>query len=111
MRKLVLLIVLVTLACAATGCLTQGSAIAASSRPLNPDSYTVLGSRGRSATWTFVLFGIPFTQASTATALDEAVAMGGGDALVQVTADNRYYFLGPVFLIRNEVQGLGVKVE
>lgn len=41
MRKLALLAVFVALACVVSGCVTYSGGVAASTKPLGPDEYTV----------------------------------------------------------------------
>jgi len=66
--------------------------------------------RTSGTSWGFNLLGIPFSQARTASALEDALDNGGGDALIQVTVDNRDYYLLVMFLQRIKVEGRAVKM-
>lgn len=106
MRRLALFVLFVALACVVSGCVTYSGGVAASTKPLGPDEYTVQsGTSGTS--WGITVLGIPFKQASTAAAVSDALR--GADALIQVTVDNRTYNLPLVFLQRIKVEGMVVK--
>ncbi len=94
------------LACLLSGCVTYSAGIAPSTKPLDPDEYTVLANVEGSS-WGVNILGIPIKQASTADALSEAIK--GADALIQVSVDNRDYYLALVWLQRIRVQGMSVK--
>ena len=95
--------------CVATGCVTYSGGVAASTRPLgDPSSYAVTG-RGEGTSWGVNILGIPFTQADTEKAVNEA--KGGADALIEVAVTNRSYFLWLLFLQRIKVSGLRVRAK
>lgn len=109
MARVSAVMVVVALACVLSGCITTSAGVAPCSRPLDADRYTVLGASSGTS-WGVELFGIlPVAQARTADALDDALRSRGADALVQVTTDNRMYYLLILTMQRIKVEGLGVK--
>ena len=110
MRTVTLLAVLVAVGCIASGCVTHAGGVAASSKPLDPGGYKI-ATIAEGTSWGWSLFGIPFKQASTAVALREAVRESGGDALIQISVDNRDYFLLVLEMQRIKVEGIGVTEE
>lgn len=105
--KIYAILLVALLAALTCGCVTHSAGIAPSSMPLKGDYDRVDKASGNS--WGITIFFIPIKQAKTAQALERAIDEGGGDALVQVTVDNRDYFLLFVYLQRIRVQGMGVK--
>ena len=108
MARALAFVALLSLACFASGCVTYSAGIASASRPLAPDGYDVL-SETDGTSWGVNILGIPFCQANTKEALDEALANKGADALIQVTTDNRTYYLLLAYLQRVKVEGLAVR--
>jgi len=108
MRQAMVVLALAAIACVLSGCITHSGGIAAATKPLNPDEITVRA-RASGVSWGVNVLGIPFKQASTADALNEAITTGGADALIQVSVDNRDYFLLLVNLQRIMVEGMSVK--
>jgi len=108
MRQSMLVFALAAIACVLSGCITHSGGIAAATKPLNPDDISV-HARASGTSWGINVLGIPFKQASTSEALNEAITTGGADALVQVSVDNRDYFLVLVNLQRILVEGISVK--
>jgi hypothetical protein len=99
-------VVLCLAALLASGCTTTSGGVAASSMPLKPGDFSA-GRRVSGSSWgIYALWFIPVTFPSTSAALDDAVRVGGGQPLVQVTADTRKYYWVPFFYLeRIEVTG------
>lgn len=96
MRRLLAFLPLALL-CSLPACRTTTGGVGSASAPLTAGSYKVLGGRveGRS-TIVHILGFIPISASNTTdAALGKAVAKGGGDALISVTADtwSSFYIL------------------
>jgi hypothetical protein len=101
---------LLALALAATGCIHTPVAMMTSTKPLAPDGYDVV--RPGSATdCKWMLFGfIPVTTGNTLQgAMQKAINDGGGDALIQVTADTFFDYWIVVSRNCTLVEGVGVR--
>lgn len=108
MRRIMLVVVVLALGVVLSGCVTWSGGIASATKPLAVYDYTVLGKQSGTS-WGVTILGIPFCQASTAEALDEALKYGAADALIQVTVDNRWIWIVVGDLWRIKVEGLAVK--
>ena len=92
-----------------TGCITQSAGVAPSTMPLAADGYDRM-EKADGVSWGVNILGLlALKQARTSSALDRAIRKGGGDALVEVSVDNRAYFLILLNLQRIRVEGRGVK--
>ncbi len=109
MRRAVLLCAVCVLPCLAAGCVTHSAGIAPATRPLAPGGFVTMN-QASGTSWGFNLLGIPFSQARTASALEDALQDGGGDALIQVTVDNSDYYLLIMYLQRVKVEGRAVRM-
>lgn len=93
-----------------TGCMHSAVAMSPSTRPLQQNGYRELKpARGTDCLW--ALFGvIPFTSGNTLQgATVAAIEDGGGDALIQVTADT--FFQHFIIVSRHCTQVEGIAVD
>lgn len=101
--------VVVAVSCLMTGCIHSAVAMSASTRPLEQNGYRELKPvSGTDCLWS--LFGlIPFTSGNTLQgATVAAIEAGGGDALIQVTADTFYQHYIIVSRSCTQVDGIAV---
>lgn len=108
MRTGMLVVTLIVLSAVVSGCVTYSAGVAPATKPLGPDEYDMIGSAEGTSWGVNVLF-IPFCQANTADALQEALKDRAADALITVSVDNRAYYFPLVYLQRIKVEGMAVK--
>ncbi len=110
MRGLVLAIVVLAVGLVASGCVTHSAGIAPSTGPLTQGSYDALG-RTSGTSWGFSLLMLPLSQANTRDAVKDAVNKEEAHELINVTVDNKDYYLGVIFLQRVTVEGIAVRTK
>jgi hypothetical protein len=122
MRKLGGLASLFCLAVLAAGCTSVGHlGIVTKASANNADrlkagvAFEELGSAEGSACRHFVIAVIPFGDSTFSTAVDDALAQRGGDALVNVTVSSSLYGFVPIYNVYSftctSVQGVAVKFK
>lgn len=115
---LVLLLVVLSL----TGCSSSGNLgmiLKSTSDPgsllTNKTSYREIGPADGEACRFFILAVLPFGKADVASAVDEALAKSGGDALLNVSVSNSLYGFIPIYNIFTytctNVKGIAIKFE
>jgi hypothetical protein len=103
------LVVLLASALFFSGCMSAPAGISASTKPLKQGGYTELGPVNGKA-WGAILLGIPIGEMAPARkAVDRAIEKGGGDALVNVTADYTQLNLFVASILWTSVNGTAVK--
>jgi len=111
MRKLriaITILMLCIVAVTLSGCMSMPASMAVSTKPLDQGGYTEVGPATGRAVGVMIL-GIPLSEPyPQRSAVDRAVAKGGGDALVNVTTDMTQLQIGPVVLIITTVKGTAV---
>ena len=92
-----------------SGCISTPQGVSSSTKPLAPGGYTELGNTTGKA-FGVILFGIPLSEPTPArSAVDRAIASGGGDAMINVTMDMTQVPLGIVSFIWTTVKGTAVR--
>ncbi len=77
-----------------TGCVTSPGGIAPSTVPItSKDSYTIIKTDASASDGTLVLCGIPLKPCSAYDALQTAKQGYGADALINVTLENKSYWI------------------
>lgn len=94
MKKTMLLTAVFAVGALLTGCVATPAGIAPSTMPItSADSYTVVQRDVEGTDTGVYLLGLPITSnASAYQALQDAKAKSGSDALINVTAENRYTY-------------------
>jgi len=81
----------------------------------NKTSYQEIGPADGEACRFFLLAVLPFGKADVATAVDEALAKSGGDALLNVSVSSSLYGFIPIYNIFTytctNVKGIAIKFE
>jgi hypothetical protein len=81
----------------------------------NPHPYTELGPAQGSACRFFLAGVIPWGDATMSTAVENALASVGGDALINVTVSNSLYGFVPIYNVFaytcTDVKGIAIKFE
>ena len=122
MRKFNALAVLLALVVMGAGCTSVGHlGIVTKASADNADklksgvAFEELGPAEGSACRHFVIAVIPFGDSSFSTAVDEALAQRGGDALLNVTVSSSLYGFIPIYNVYSftctSVQGVAVKFK
>jgi len=122
MRKFSALVALVTLAVIGGGCTSVGHlGIVTKASANNADhlksgvAFEELGPAEGSACRHFVIAVIPFGDSTFSSAVDEALAQKGGDALLNVTVSSSLYGFVPIYNVYSftctSVQGASVKFK
>lgn len=95
--------------CFFTGCIMNSIGMSPSSVPITgDDTYTRLGPTSGSS-WGALLFFLPICSSDPMDkALDDAIANGGGNALIEMTSDNAMLFLFIFSIYRTRVEGTAV---
>ena len=76
------------------GCMSSGGGIAPSTVPITAkDSYTIVKHDVTGSDWSISIMGIPLIPCSAYTALQNAKKSNSADALINVTAENKYVYL------------------
>lgn len=118
MRKLILLLVVLALSgCTSVG--TLGVVTKSTGDPgailRNGQPYKELGEAHGSACRYFLLGVAPWGDATFSTAVDNALASSGGDALINVTVSNSLYGFLPIYNIFSytctDVRGIAIKYQ
>ena len=104
-------IVLAAFSVSTAGCVGSAAGIAPSTTPITArDSYVELGPATGSAWGGNILFIFPMGAGDTSTAIERALEASGGDALINVTLENRGYFFLVAMLSRVKVNGIAIKM-
>ena len=120
MRKIMTLLLFMSLMAGCTSVGTVGMVTKSSAEPVsilkNGQAYKELGVAQGEACRFFLLGMIPWGDATLSTAVDDALSKAGGDAMVNVTVSNSLYGLLPVFwnvfsYTCTDVKGIAVKFE
>jgi len=82
----------------------------------NAQHYKELGPVEEKACRFFLLGIVPWGDATMSTAVDDALAKVGGDALINVTVSNSLYGIVPIFFnvfsfTCTEVKGIAIKIQ
>ena len=118
MRKpILLLMVLLMSGCTSVG--TLGLVTKSTGDPgamlRNSQPYKELGAVRGSACRFFLLGVLPWGDATLSTAVDDALAKSGGDALINVTVSNSLYGFIPIYNIFTytctDVKGIAIKIQ
>jgi len=118
--KVILVLLLVVLGL--TGCSSSGNlgmVVKSTADPgallTNKTSYREIGPSDGEACRFFLLAVLPFGKADVATAVDEALAKSGGDALLNVSVSSSLYGFIPIYNIFTytctNVKGIAIKFE
>ena len=118
--KVILVLLLVVLGltvCSSSGNL--GMVVKSTADPgallTNKTSYQEIGPADGEACRFFLLAVLPFGKADVATAVDEALAKSGGDALLNVSVSSSLYGFIPIYNIFTytctNVKGIAIKFE
>ncbi len=113
--RLISLMVLISFVCTSQGCIQMGAGAAPSTIPITAkDTVTELGAT-EGSDWALGLFQFQIWPNSTYDAVQEAKQKVGADALIDVRADNKvFWIILPVYPIitlhKIHVKGTGVKV-
>lgn len=76
------------------GCMTSPGGIAPSTKPItSKDTYTIIKTDASASDGAVVLFGIPLKTCSAYDALQTAKQSYGADALINVTLENKSYWI------------------
>jgi len=120
MRKIMILLLLVSLSAGCTSVGTVGMVTKSTAEPVsilkNGQAYKEVGPAQGEACRFFLLGMIPWGDATMSTAVDDALSKVGGDAMVNVTVSNSLYGILPVFwnvfsYTCTDVKGIAVKFE
>lgn len=112
MRKMLLVLLAVAAAAILPGCMSAPGGIAPSTVPItSKDSYTIIKRDAEGSSMGMTFLGIPMgPNASAYKALMDAKKRNNADALINVTAENRYkYFLILVCFEEMVVTGDAIK--
>lgn len=113
--RLISLMIFMSFVCASLGCIQMGAGVTPSTIPItSKDSVTELGTT-EGSDWALGLFQLQIWPTSTYEAIQEAKRKVGADALIDVRADNKvYWIIVPIYPIitlhKVYVKGKGVKV-
>jgi hypothetical protein len=112
MRKLLFLILLAFFVVILSGCLNTGGGLAPSTMPITgKDSYTVVKRDVTGADWSISIIGIPLIPCSAYTALQNAKKANSADALINVTAENKFIYLFFINWQKMMIRGDAIKFE
>lgn len=94
MKKSLLIIFVVLLTVLAAGCMHAPAGLAASSKPLNPDDYEMLGHAEGSSSYMSVFGALPLGAPDYDAAIKDAISkVPGGTALINVRAYQSYTYV------------------
>jgi len=116
MNKLIGLISLALVACfVCSGCAQYGVSVVGSTLPITErDAYTTIG-RASGSDWALGIIGFQIWPTSAYTALQKAKAVQGADGLINVTAENKIYYILPVFTVFTvhviQIEGDAIRFE
>jgi hypothetical protein len=118
MKRVMSKLVLVALATGlCSGCVQMGAGVSGSSRPITArDSYVVVDEEASGTSTALGLMGLQLWPTSAYNAIQDAKEDSGGDALINMTGDNKvYYLIPPLFTIitihQMEIEGKAIKFQ
>ena len=112
MKKLLIFVLIAFSAIILSGCLNTAGGIAPSTMPITAkDSYTVIKRDVTGADWSISIIGIPLIPCSAYTALQNAKKSNSADALINVTAENKFIYLFFINWQKMMVRGDAIKFE
>ena len=111
MHRYVLLGGVLMVLVAGSGCMSMGAGIAPSTRPITDSMKVTEIGPASGSSWGINVFGIPLAESGHGLALRRALDTSGADALIEVTSDNRIYYLFVVTLYETRVHGTAVNLS